>query len=52
MCKVPECHSVANVLKCSPACKNQLCINTIDDDFDESVDDTEDEYFLHSDDVS
>ena len=42
VCKVPECHSAVNALRCSPACKNQLCDNIIDDDFENSVDDTED----------
>ena len=31
-------------LKCLPACKNQLCDNMIDKDFEESGDDTADEY--------
>ena len=30
-------------LKCLPACKNQLCDNMIDKDFEESGDDTADE---------
>ena len=34
----------SNALKCLPACKNQLCDNMIDKTFDESVDDTADEY--------
>ena len=33
-----------NALKCLPACKNQLCDNMIDKDFEESGDDTADEY--------
>ena len=33
----------SNVLKCLPA-KNQLCNNMIDKDFDESGDNTADEY--------
>ena len=32
----------SNALKCLPACKNQLCDNMID--FEESGDDTADEY--------
>ena len=43
VCKAPECQCVANALKCSPACKNQVCDNMIDDDFEDSVDDTADE---------
>ena len=34
----------SNALKCLPACKNQLCDNMIDKDFEESGDDTADEY--------
>ena len=34
----------SNVLKCLPACKNQLCDNMIDMDFEESRDNTVDEY--------
>ena len=34
----------SNALKCLPACKNQLCHNLIDKDFEESGDDTADEY--------
>ena len=30
----------SNALKCLPACKNQLCVNMIDKDFEESGDDT------------
>ena len=33
-----------NVLKCLPAGKNQLCDKMIDKDFEESGDDTVDEY--------
>ena len=40
MCKAPDCQCVANALTCTPACKNQLCKNMIDNDFEESVDDT------------
>ena len=29
----------SNALKCLPACKNQLCDNMIDKDFEESGDD-------------
>ena len=43
MCKAPDCQCVANALKCSLACKNQLCDNMIDDDFEDSVDNTGDE---------
>ena len=43
VCKAPECQCVANILKCLPACKNQLCDNMIDDDFEDSVNDTADE---------
>ena len=32
----------SNALKCLPACKNQLCDNMIDKDFEESCDDTAD----------
>ena len=43
MCKAPECQCVTNALKCLPAaCINQLCDNMIDDDFEDSVDDTAD----------
>ena len=31
-----------NALKCLPACKNHLCDNMIDKDFEESGDDTAD----------
>ena len=34
----------SNALKCLPACKNQLCDDMIDMDFEESCDDTADEY--------
>ena len=34
----------SNALKCLPACKNQLRDNMIDEDFEESGDDTVDEY--------
>ena len=34
----------SNALKCLPACKNQLCDNMIDKDFEESGNDTADEY--------
>ena len=34
----------SNALKCLPACKNQFCGNMIDKDFEESGDDTVDEY--------
>ena len=34
----------SNVLKCLPACKNQLFENMIDKDFADSDDDTGDEY--------
>ena len=34
----------SNALKCLPACKNQLCDNMIHKDFEESGDDTVDEY--------
>ena len=34
----------SNALKCLPAGKNQLCDNMIDKDFEESCDDTADEY--------
>ena len=34
----------SNALKCLPAGKNQLCDNMIDNDFEESGDDTADEY--------
>ena len=34
----------SNALKCVQACKNQLCDNMIDKDFEESGDDTVDEY--------
>ena len=34
----------SNVLRCSPACKNQMCDNIIDQDVEESGDDTADEY--------
>ena len=34
----------SNALKCLPACKNQLDDNVIDKDFEESGDDTVDEY--------
>ena len=43
VCKVSECQCVANVLKCSPACKNKFCDNIIDDNFEENGDDTADE---------
>ena len=43
VCTAPECHCVANPLKCSLGCKNQLCDIMIDDDFEDSVDDTADE---------
>ena len=33
----------SNALKCLPACKNQLCDNMIDKDFEENGDDTADE---------
>ena len=33
-----------NALKCLPACKNQICGNMIDKDFEESGDDTANEY--------
>ena len=41
--KAPECQYVANALKCTPACKNQFYDNMIDDDFEESGDNTADE---------
>ena len=31
-------------LKCLPACKNQLCNNMVDKDFEECGNDTADEY--------
>ena len=34
----------SNALKCLPACKNQLCDNMIYKDFEESDDNTADEY--------
>ena len=34
----------SNALKCLPECKNQLCDNMIDKDFEESSDDTADKY--------
>ena len=34
----------SNALKCLPACKNQLWDNMIDMDFEESGDDTADEF--------
>ena len=34
----------SNALKYLPTCKNQLCHNMIDKDFEESGDDTADEY--------
>ena len=34
----------SNALKCLPACKNQLCDNIIDKDFEERGDDTANEY--------
>ena len=34
----------SNALKCLPACKNQLCDKIINKDFEESGDDTVDEY--------
>ena len=34
----------SNALKYLPACKNQLCDNMIDKDFEKSGDDTADEY--------
>ena len=34
----------SNALKCLPTCKNQLCPNMIDKDFEESCDATADEY--------
>ena len=34
----------SNALKCLLACKNQLCDIMIDEDFEESGDDTADEY--------
>ena len=34
----------SNALKCLPACKNQLCDNMLDKDFEDSGDDTADEY--------
>ena len=34
----------SNALKCLPACKNQLCENMIDNDFEEGGDGTADEY--------
>ena len=34
----------SNALKCLPVFKNQLCDNMIDNDFEESGDDTADEY--------
>ena len=34
----------SNALQCLPACKNQLCDNMIDKDFEECGDDTADEY--------
>ena len=34
----------SNALKCLSACKNQLCENVIDKDFEESGEDTADEY--------
>ena len=37
-----------NVLKCLPACKNQLCDNMIDKDFKESGDDTAYDYESHN----
>ena len=42
-CKAPDCQCVAYALKCLPACKNQLCDNMNDDDFEESFNDTTDE---------
>ena len=43
VCKAPECQCVTYALKCLPAaCINQLCDNMIDDDFEDSVDDTAD----------
>ena len=34
----------SNALKCLPACKNQLCDNMIDKEFEESGNDTADKY--------
>ena len=34
----------SNALICLPACKSQLCDNMIDKDFEESGDDSADEY--------
>ena len=34
----------SNARKCLPACKDQLCDNVIGKDFEESGDDTADEY--------
>ena len=42
--KRPRMPVSSNALKCLPACKNQLCDNMIDKDFEESGDDTADEY--------
>ena len=33
----------SNALKCLPACKNQLCDNIMDNEFEENGDDTADE---------
>ena len=54
MCKAPECQCVESALKCSPACKNQLCNIMIDDDFEESGGDTvgEDESNYDEDDAA
>ena len=43
VCKALDCQCVAYALKCLPACKNQLCYNMIDDDFEESFNHTTDE---------
>ena len=42
-CIAFDCQCVAYALKCSPACKNKLCDNMIDDNFEESFNDTTDE---------
>ena len=43
MCKAPECQCIVNALECSPACKNQFCDNMIEDDYEETGDDSSDE---------
>ena len=44
--KATECQCLANAFKCLPAWKNHLCDDTIDNDFEGSVDHTVDEVIM------